>query len=222
MTSSPASQAAAVRATRLLLGAYLFLTLVLFMPAGLRMIGAEALPRGVQSWVGVGALAGMIVTLVAWFLRISALGLWSAATGPRFALLPALFEGRFVSVGGDEPARVSRGSAAPPSSSPLGLLATDVARVTGELEARGQGALAELVRAALREAEGVTSSLVVYERGASADALARARAAVGAFEQHVVGLDRAGAAVGPEWSETFAGDLGELRAASDGLRARAP
>jgi hypothetical protein len=211
MSTDP-RQAEAVRLTRLLLPLYGGLVLVLFAPVILRIAGGEV-PSKLQAVVSLPTIAAMVVTLGWWFFRMTTLAQWKPGGGPRFSIAAAILAGTYEPTG-QPPTEAPK---APPS--PLGILATDVGEVEARL--RDQPALAASLRAALREAEGLAENLAANERTATPQALARARAGLGRFEDHVVQLRKllvASGSPGAEWDVTIEGDLVELRVAGDAVR----
>lgn len=215
LPSSDPRQAEAVRLTRLLLPTYIGLCVLLFLPAITRVVGLAIVPGSIQPYLSVVALVAMIAVLGLWFGRLSSLDAWKIGGGPRFSLLAAMMEGKWVDAEGGPPPSASRVA----SVSPLGVLATDVDDCARKLAATGRSAAAESARAALREAEALALTMDAHERGATAEQLGGARAAIATFEDHVQQLRKA-----PEGDDTalqarFEGDLQALRAAGDALRA---
>lgn len=214
-----ANRAEAVQITRWFLPAYAVATLFLFVPPVLRMGGLEILPPGVFMLLGPVLLVVMSIGLVWWFLRLGTLGQWKPGGGPRFSLLAAAITGEYRSTEPEPPGAVGGAQ-----GSPLGLLAVDVESCADRLTEAREVELAASVRAGLREAEALANALVVHERATTPDRLGSARAAMGAFEDHVVGLQRAltpGPLAEPQaWSERLEADLAALRAAGDVLRQR--
>lgn len=208
-------QAEAVRLTRLLLPTYLGLCALLFLPAITRVVGFAIVPGSIQPYLSAVSLLAMIVVLGLWFGRLSSLEAWKIGGGPRFSLIAAMMEGVWVDVGGGAPPSTSRVAAV----SPLGVLATDVDDCARTLAGSGRVAAGEAARAALREAEALALAMDTYERGAPAEQLGRARAAIASFEDHVQQLRKAPEGEDAAVRARFEADLQGLRAAGDALRA---
>lgn len=208
----PARRQAAVTATRLFVPAYLLIICAVFGPTVLNMGGVDLsgpLP-GIVSGVG---FVLMIVVLAGWFGYMVQLGVYSSARGLSFRLGPALFEGRWESVGGGP-------TPTAPTASPV---AQDVAQVLKSLRAIGADPLSGAIDAALAEHDALRRALSVYEPRVPPEVATRARGAAGAFHDRVVGLRGAlGDAAAPIDPAAllvgFEADLGAMRSASDELR----
>lgn len=214
-----ARQQTVLRLTRQLLYAYGAAVIGLFGPAMLRVGGLEIIPHAVQPYLSGGLLAVMTILLVAWFLRMVQLGEYSREHGLHFALIPALLDGRYETESG------AVGRRAQPRISPLGALAADVSGCVDRLNREGRPHLAFSVEAALREAEGLATALLRWPPPTDDARGSTARSAIGRFEEHVQQLrvvpGLLDEAAHTSFAERFEGDLVNLRAAADALRAPA-
>lgn len=206
----------AVRLTRLLLSAYGLAIVGLFGPAMFRVAGVEIVPRPAQAYVSGGLLLAMTVLLIVWFLRMVQLGEYSRHDGLRFALIPALLDGRYE-------AESFAPSARPlPAASPLGALAVDVASCVEVLNRAGRAHLAQSLQSTLHEGEGLATRLLRWPPGEDDPRGALARSAIGRFEEHVQQLRVASVPADDAAEAAFVarieGDLDALRAAADALR----